>query len=117
MRDDLTGMAVRTLIDGFGVFLVAKLLPGITVKGYFSAVVFALVVGIFNAIAWHFFAPLTLTFAVLTLGVGALVVNGLLFLLAGKVVKGVEISGCFTAAIASVCVTVVNWMIHGAVGR
>ena len=55
--------------------------------------------------------------AVLTVGVGALVLNGVVFLLASKVVEGVRISGCMTAAIASLGVSLVNAAMHPFFGR
>jgi putative membrane protein len=113
MHHSSLGLAiVHLLVTGLSVLLVAKVLPGIQVKSYGSAVVFAFVVGIFNAIAWYLLAPLTWTFALLTLGVGVLIVNGLVFLFAGNIV-GVKISGCTTAAIASVCVSILNWIFEG----
>jgi putative membrane protein len=108
---------VHVLISGLSVFIVAKLLPGISVKSFTSAVFFALVVGVFNAIAWHYLALLTIPFTIVTLGLGYLIVNGLLFLLAARVVKGVEISGCITAALASVGVSLVNGGLHLLFGR
>jgi putative membrane protein len=108
---------VHVLISGLSVFIVAKLLPGISVKSFLSAVFFALVVGVFNAIAWHYLALITVPFVILTLGAGYLIVNGLLFLLASRVVKGVEISGCVTAAFASVAVSLVNGGLHLLFGR
>jgi len=110
MHQSSLGLAiVHLLVTGLSVLLVARVLPGIQVKSYGSAVVFAFVVGILNAIAWYVLAPLTWTFAVLTLGVGILIVNGLIFLFAGNIV-GVKISGCATAAIASLGVSVLNWI-------
>jgi len=103
---------VHLLLTGVSVLIVGKLLPGVRVKSYGSAVFFAFVVGVLNAIAWTILAPLTITFSILTLGLGVLVINGLLFLIADKVVAGVEISGCVTAALASVGVTVINWLMH-----
>jgi putative membrane protein len=103
---------VHLLLTGVSVLIVGRLLPGVRVKSYGSAVFFALVVGVLNAIAWTILAPLTITFSILTLGLGVLVINGLLFLIADKVVAGVEISGCVTAALASVGVTVINWVMH-----
>jgi putative membrane protein len=105
---------VHLLLTGVSVLVVGKLLPGVRVKSYGSALLFALVVGVLNAIAWTFLAPLTVTFSVLTLGLGALVINGILFMIADAVVPGVQISGCFTAALASVGVTAVNWVIDWA---
>jgi putative membrane protein len=104
------------LLTGVRVFIVAKLMPGARVTSYGSAVFFAFVVAVLNAIAWHFLAPLTVTFSVLTLGLGVLVVNGILFLMAGRV-AGVEFSGCITAALASVGVTLINWGMHFVVGH
>lgn len=108
---------VRLLLTGVSVLVVGKLLPGVRVKSFASAVAFAFVVGILNAIAWTFLAPLSITFSVLTLGFGALVINGVLFLLADAVVPGVEISGCFTAVLASLGVTFVNWAMHLVLGH
>jgi putative membrane protein len=103
---------VRVLLTGVSVIIVSKLLPGMTVRSYGSALFFAFVVGVLNAIAWHFLAPLTVTFSVLTLGLGALVINAILFMIADAVVEGVELSGFFTAMFASLGVTLVNWVMH-----
>jgi putative membrane protein len=103
---------VHVLLTGVSVLLVGKILPGVTVKSYGSAVLFAFIVGILDVIAWTFLAPLTVSFSVLTLGVGLFVINGLLFMIADAAVPGVQISGCLTAALASVGVTVINWVMR-----
>ena len=108
---------VHLLLTGLSVLLVGKVLPGVRVKSFGSAVAFAFVVGILNAIAWTLLAPLSITFSVLTLGLGALVINGVLFLIADAVIAGVEISGCFTAALASLGVTFFNWVMHFVLGH
>ncbi len=112
---------VHLLITGVSVLLVGRLLPGVRVKSYGSALFFAFVVGILNAIAWTLLAPLSWTISVLTLGLGALVINGVLFLIADAVVPGVEISGCLTAALASLGVTffnwALNWLLHLVLGK
>jgi putative membrane protein len=104
------------LISGVSVFTVAKLMPGMKANGFGSALGFAAIVAVFNAVAWHFLAPLTVTVSVLTLGIGALVINGILFLVAGKL-SGVEFSGCIVAALSSVFVTFVNGVIEYLVAR
>src|SRR4051812_6402785 len=118
MHDNaLTLFIVHLLLTGVSVLIVGKLLPGITVKSYGSAVFFALVIGILSAIAWKLLWPLTATFSVLTFGVGILVINGIIFMLADKVVAGVKISGCVTAAVASVGVTLINWAMQIFLGK
>ena len=116
MLAKLIGLILHFLLSGLGVLLVAKILPGIEVKAFKNAVAFAVVLAIFNAIAWSFLAPLTYTFTALTLGFGFFVVQALVFLVAGNVVNGVRISGCITAGIASIALSVVNAAIHWVFG-
>jgi uncharacterized membrane protein YvlD (DUF360 family) len=52
--------------------------------------------------------PLALPFKVLTLGLGSWLINGFVFLIAGRLASGVEVSGCLTAVLASIGVTFVN---------
>jgi len=101
---------VHLLLTGVSVFLVAQVLPGIQARSLGAAIAFAFIAGILHALAWTVFAPLTLPFKWLTLGIGGFIVNGLVFVIAGRIVGGVRISGCFMAAIAAVCVTFVD---HG----
>ena len=100
---------VHLLLTGVSVVIVAHVLPGIRVASYFAAVKFAFVVAILNAILW---GPLAHVFSFVTLGLGALILNGFIFLIAGAVVRGVRISGCLTGAIASVGVWLVNQAMH-----
>jgi putative membrane protein len=116
MHSPLVVSLLRLLVTGVSVLIVGAILPGIKVKSFGSAVFFALMVGIFNAVAWYLLAPLTWPFAVLTLGIGILLVNAAVFLLAGKVATGVKISGWFTALLASIGVSLVNWLLHVLLG-
>ena len=116
MRDVVVQFVVRLLLTGVSVLIVGAVLPGIKVKSYGSAVLFAFVVGLFNAIAWYVLAPLTWTFAILTLGLGVLIINALVFVLAGKVVRGVAIAGWFTALLASLGVQLCNWIVFWLAG-
>jgi putative membrane protein len=117
MHHPLAMPIAHLLLTGVSVVIVAWILPGIQVASYWAAVIFAFIVAILNAIAWHVLGLLTIPFAVLTLGIGALIVNGIIFLMAGGVVRGVEISGCFTAALASLGVTFVNWLMYLFLGK
>jgi putative membrane protein len=110
----LTHGIVHLLVSGASVFVVAKLMPGMRVKSFFAALAFAFVVALLNVVTWHYLALLTVPIKWLTLGIGGLVLNGIIFLLAGRIVGGVKISGCFVAALASLAVTFVNHLIRGA---
>lgn len=104
----LVQTVVRFLVNGLAVLIVASFLPGMKVDRFRDAVLFAVVVAFFNAMAWTVFGLLTIPFSVITLGIGALLVNGAVFLLADKVVHGVKISGWLAATVAAVLVAIVN---------
>jgi putative membrane protein len=108
----LTQLLLHFFLTGVSVFIVAHVLPGIRARSFGSAFWFAVVLSFLSALTWHVFGLVTVPFAVVTLGVGALVINGIVFLIAGRIVSGIEISGCFVAAIASLCVTFVNSIIQ-----
>lgn len=99
---------LQLLLSAASVLIVARFLPGIRVERFRSAVAFAFFVSLLNVIVWGLFGLFTWPFAILTLGIGAFFLNGLVFLLASKMVTGVRISGCLTASLAALCVTIVN---------
>ena len=105
-------LLIGFLTSGVSVFLVAKVMPGFRAKSLLDALLFAFVVAVLDTIAWHVLGLLTWGFTFLTMGVGFFIVNGVIFLLGKKIVRGIEISGCFVAAIASVLVALVNAGIH-----
>ena len=98
-QNHLVVWLVHLLLSGVSVYVVAALMPGIKAKSFGSAIAFAFVVGILNAIFWTVLSPVTIPFKYLTLGIGGLILNGIIFLIAAKIVNGVKISGCFTARI------------------
>jgi putative membrane protein len=104
----LVASLVHLLITGLSVYVVAAIFPGIRARSFGSAVWFAFVVGLLNAVLWTLFWPLALPFKVLTLGLGGLLLNGLVFSLAGRISRGVQVSGCITGALASIGVTILN---------
>lgn len=106
-------LLLRFVLSGVSVLIVATLLPGFNVKKFSDAFVFAIVVAFFNVLAWQVFAILSIPFAFFTLGIGYFVINGLVFLTAQKFVRGVEVSGCFVAAIAAIAVSFVNSALMG----
>jgi putative membrane protein len=108
---------VHLLLTAVSVVIVASVLPGIKVKSYGSALAFAVVVGLLNAAAWWFFRSTPDMSGMVRGGIGGLIVNGIIFLVASRIVGGVKISGCITAVIAMLGVTFVNWLMHGFFGK
>jgi putative membrane protein len=108
----LVGWLVQLLTTGVSVYLVAKVLPGIKAQSLASALWFAFIVAVVNAAFWALFWPVALPFKLLTLGLGSWLINGLVFLIAGRIAGGVQVSGCLTGALASIAVTFLNGVLH-----
>ena len=85
----------------------AGVLSGVDIEGFGAAAAFAAVCGFFNALLWPLLIRVALPLTVLTLGLGALLLNGAVVLLAGFLVPGVEIDDLWSATALYVGLTVV----------
>src|SRR5262245_7139801 len=87
---------------------------GLEITDWRAALVAAGLIGLLNALVWPLFVRFALPVTVLTLGLGALVVNGLLILGAASLDKGVTIDGLWTAIGVALCLTLVNTLVTSA---
>jgi putative membrane protein len=88
---------------------VAVQLTGMQAEGWAPLVAMALVLGVINAIIRPVLLLLSIPFILVTLGLFILVVNALLFWLAGWLVPGFHVDGFWNAFFGSIIVSVVNW--------
>jgi putative membrane protein len=110
---------LHLLSSGVSVYIVAKLLPGIQAKSLWSAIAFAFVAGVLNAILWTVFrhGSHPHPFEPFMLGAGGVILNGIVFLVAARIVKGIKVSGCIMALIGSFAVTFLNGLIYAYVSK
>ncbi|MFK0571170.1 phage holin family protein [Endozoicomonas sp.] len=76
---------------GFIIFISARLLPGIEIKGYQHAVIVALVLTFLNLLVKPILLILTFPITVITLGLFTWVINALILVFASKLVDGFAI--------------------------
>lgn len=84
---------VVLLIDAVVLLLLSELMERFTLDGPRAALVTAAIVGLLNALVWPLLARLTLPLSVLTLGLGAIVLNAVLVAFAIELVPGAHIDG------------------------
>ena len=96
------------ILTALALLLVAKVVSGVDVEGFGSAVLGALVLGLVNAIVRPIMVFLTLPLTVLTLGLFLLVVNALMLWLMAALVPGVRVRGFVPALLGSLLLTVLN---------
>ncbi len=94
--------------NALALIAVAYLLPGVRVDGFESALIAALVLSLINTLIRPVLLLLTLPVTVLSLGLFILVINGLLFWLAGSVLRGFEVGGFWTALMGALLYSIIS---------
>ena len=112
----MRGFITRLLITALGLSLAANVVHGITVTGWKSLVVAALVLGLVNAIVRPLLVILTLPITFLTLGLFLLVVNGLSFAFAAAIVPGFHVATLGSAILGALVVSVTGWFANSFIG-
>ena len=101
-------LLVRWLVLALGVMLATKIVPGIRCEDGAALVAVVLLLSFFNAILKPLLVLFTLPFIIVTMGLGVVVINALLFLFVGKLVSGFHVAGFWSAVLGSLVVSVTN---------
>ncbi|MEU0152782.1 phage holin family protein [Micromonospora fulviviridis] len=115
------GFLIRLAITAVALWITTLIVPGVEVTGrngfntVFTLVVVALIFGVVNAVLKPVVKVFGCVFYLLTLGLFALVVNALLFLLTDLIARGLDLSfhvnGFWAAFWGAIVVAVVSWLI------
>ena len=97
------------LVNAVALVAVAYLLPGISVAGFGTALIAALVLGLVNAVIKPILILLTLPVTLLTLGLFIFVINGLLFWAVATFVDGFQVSGFWSAVFGAIVYSIISW--------
>ena len=108
---------LRWLLLAAALLLVAHLYPGVVVKSFGSAMIAALVLGLFNTLLRPLLVLLTLPVTLLTLGLFLFVINALMFYFAASVLDGFHVTGFVAALIGSLIYSLCGMVIDVAMER
>lgn len=106
----LLSLIVRWLVLALGVTLAEKIVPGVDCKDGATLFVVVVLLSFFNAVLRPVLVLFTLPFIVLTMGLGLVVINALLFLLVARLVDGFYVNGFGAAFWAAVIVGLTNFI-------
>jgi len=93
------------LLDAGILLLLSELLDGFVLDGAAAALGAAVAIGLLNALVWPVLARLTLPLTVMTLGIAALLLNGLLVTVAVNLIPGAEVSHVFDGVVITIVLT------------
>jgi putative membrane protein len=110
-------LLTRWLLLASALLLVAHLYPGVTVLSFGSAMISALVIGLFNTLLRPILVVLTLPVTVVTLGLFLFVINALMFYFAAEVLDGFGVRSFGAALIGSIIYSLCGMVIDVAIER
>ena len=99
------------LINALALLALPYILPSIRVDGFVTALWGAVVLGLINAVIRPVLLLLTLPVTLLTLGLFIFVINGLMFLLAAKMLDGFVVDSFMAGVIGSALYSVISWLL------
>ena len=106
---------IRLLVNALALYAAAWAIDGIDMSGgFFDVLLVALVFGVLNAVLKPILVFFSLPLIIVTLGLFALVVNGLLLLLTARLIDHFAVSGMGSAILGSIVISVVTMLLGGA---
>ncbi|HEY1764850.1 MAG TPA: phage holin family protein [Opitutaceae bacterium] len=113
MNSPFARLLVRWLVLALGVLIATRVVPGIHCSDLGSLVAVVVLLSLFNAILRPVLVLFTLPFIIVTMGLGIVVINAILFLFAGKLVDGFTVSGFWAAVGGSIVVSLTSFFVGG----
>jgi len=99
-------------LSALAVWIVSRVVPGISVSGPVAALIAALVIGFINATLGFFLKVVTFSLTILTLGLFWLVINAIMLELAGAVVPGFHVATFGAAFWGAIVLSLVNMLLR-----
>jgi len=108
-------LLLHWILSALAVWIVAHVVPGISVTGPLAALIAALAIGLINATLGLLIKILTFPLTLLTLGLFWFVINALMLELAAALVPGFQVRGFEAAFLGAILLSVVSallqWMV------
>jgi len=95
-------------IQVVALIIMVVLLDTVVVDNVGTAIVTAAVLGLLNALLWPLLSYIVLPFAVLTLGLASLVMNGVIVWLGSQLIPGFHVENLLAAIVLTLGLTIIN---------
>jgi putative membrane protein len=102
----------KVLVCSVNVFILAYILPGISIVDFFTAIIVAIVLSLLDAIVKPLLIILTLPATILTLGLFLFVINACIILLDDYFVHGFKVESFWHALLFGAVLSFFNSVVH-----
>jgi putative membrane protein len=113
MRSPLGQLLVRWIVLAVGVVIATNIVPGIHCSDPQALLVAVVLLSFFNALLKPVLLLFTLPFIILTMGLGIVVINAILFLFVGRLVQGFTVDGFWSAVGGSLVLSLTSIVMNG----
>lgn len=104
---------IKILLSAIAVVVLANILPGIEVSGFFTAVIVAAVLILLNLFVKPLLIIFTLPVTIFTFGLFLLVINALIIMICDALVSGFRVDGFWYALLFSVLLSLFQSILFG----
>ena len=105
-------LLLHWILMALAVWIVAHVVPGISVSGPVAALIAALVIGLVNATLGLVLKILTFPLTLLTLGLFWFVINALMLEVAAAFVRGFQVRGFEAAFLGAIVLSIVSSLLE-----
>ena len=105
-------LLLRWILFAIAIIFVAWLVPGIEVDNFQSAMLVTVIMALINIFIRPLLILITLPINILTLGILGLIINALLFLLAGYIAPRFYVDGFLAAFLGSIVLSFLGLIIN-----
>jgi len=113
----MKGIFIRWLILTAAIMFTSYVIDGIQVKGFFTALFAAAILGILNAFFRPILIILTLPINILSLGFFTFIINAMLLKMASGIISGFQVYGFWSAVFGSLLISVVSWALSSFINK
>lgn len=107
---------IQIIITSLVLLLMAKMVKGVEIDSWGSALFAAFILGLVNAFVKPLMVLLTIPLTIITMGLFLLVINALVLQLVAALTPGVRISGFGQAVLGSIVLTILTLLVQMVLG-
>lgn len=105
-------LIIKLLLNAIAVIIISKVLTGVNVDSYTTAIIVAVVLSILNLFVKPILVILTLPITVFTLGLFLLVINAIIIILTDYLIDGFSVSSIWIAILFSILLSILQSILH-----
>lgn len=110
-------LLIKWLASAAAFLVLPYIVAGISVKGFGTALILAVLWGLINVTIKPILLILTLPINLLTFGIFTFIINGFLLWLLGGMIKGFEVHGFLAAILGALVLSIIGMITHWALHR